>query len=52
MISFEKIKKINLKYISQTPLHRAALYGKKECVKVLLDYGADKDIKNVSFFLL
>ena len=35
---------------SQTPLHLAAYYGYKECCKILLEYGADKSIKNVSYF--
>ena len=35
---------------SQTPLHFAAVYGKKECCEVLLQYGADKNIQNVSYF--
>jgi hypothetical protein len=29
-----------------TPLHEAALSGKPECVRLLLDRGADKDARN------
>lgn len=29
------------------PLHLAALYNKVEVVKMLLDYGADKDIRDI-----
>lgn len=38
----------------QTPLHRAAYVGQKECVKILLQYGADKSLKAVRsiFFLV
>jgi len=35
---------------SQTPLHVATYFGYKECCKILLEYGADKTIKNVSYF--
>ena len=31
----------------QTPLHWAAYYGQKQCVELLLQYGADKTLKNV-----
>ena len=34
----------------QTALHCAAFNGKKECCEVLLQYGADKNIQNVSYF--
>ena len=37
-------------FFSQTPLHRAAYSGKKECCEVLLENGADKNIQNVSYF--
>ena len=37
-------------FFSQTPLHWAAYCGKKECCEVLLQYGADKNIQNVSYF--
>jgi hypothetical protein len=36
-----------LNSIWQTPLHRAAYYGKKECVEKLLQSGANKLLKNV-----
>ena len=29
-----------------TSLHRAAIYGQSECVRLLLDRGADKDAKD------
>ena len=38
-------------FCSQTSLHRAAYYGKRECVELLLNFGADKNIKNVCFFI-
>ncbi len=31
----------------QTPLHLAAYFGRKECVEKLLQYGADKSLKDV-----
>ncbi len=36
-----------LKSFWQTPLHLAAYYGYKECVEKLLQYGANKSLKNV-----
>jgi hypothetical protein len=36
-----------LKLFGQTPLHLAAYFGIKECVEKLLQYGADKSLKNV-----
>jgi hypothetical protein len=36
-----------LTLFGQTPLHLAAHWGKKECVEKLLQYGADKSLKNV-----
>jgi ankyrin repeat protein len=30
-----------------TPLHVAANWGKLECVRLLLERGADKDVKDI-----
>jgi hypothetical protein len=40
-------KKFVEKWILQTPLHCAASLGHPECVEILLQYGADKTLKNV-----
>ena len=48
----KKILNFYWNVFSQTPLHHAAYYGYKECCEVLLEYGADKTMKNVSYFIL